>query len=87
MKVENNQNKKSVIETGDIFYERESKSYYMLIINLEKRYYLHGLDGEYIVGNFYESLDRARNHLQEKLDEGYYIHYPQSKYKLVLDEV
>lgn len=59
----------------------------ILIRNLEKKYYLHGLDGDFLVGNFYESIEWAREQLQIKLEKGYYIHYPQSKYKLELKEI
>ena len=52
MKVEAKCGKASIIEVGDVFYSKSSDCYLMLIINLEKRYYLHGLDGEHLVGNF-----------------------------------
>ncbi|MEQ6355137.1 hypothetical protein ABNX05_10960 [Lysinibacillus sp. M3] len=87
MNVETKQGKTSVIELGDVFYSMASSTYYMLIKNLENRYYLHGLDGAHLVGNFYESIERARNQLQIKVDYSEYIHYQQSKYKLVLEEV
>ncbi|MGE7840650.1 hypothetical protein ACQKNX_07655 [Lysinibacillus sp. NPDC093712] len=87
MNIEVNKVEASIIELGDIFYSKRSKDYLILIKNLENRFYLHGLDGERFVANFYESINRAKECLQLELEEGLYIHYPQSKYKLVMEEV
>jgi hypothetical protein len=42
---------------------------------------LNGLNG------FHNSLELLATNLKQRLDNGTYIHYPASKYKLVLQEV